>query len=225
MLDNTLRMEESKVLTGRMSVAEFISATDEAFRVARISDGSPDWQEEVSLRWRVYVSGLIERLRRLRDLGHSDREVALEHELLASLSAGLRAGATGDAQDTQVLGREATHPAIRATDRVTVTVGSRNVSFTQANRVISKIEPDLADTFVRGQGQNGNSSPAALSAADSQDAPAVSRIPFFSYLRSMWTLYWACILHPLTPTGIDLSTGRVIAPEEANAPTTPDDLD
>lgn len=36
------------------------------------------------------------------------------------------------------------------------------------------------------------------------------RIPWWAYLRSMWTMYWSAILHPLSETTIELSTGRVL---------------
>jgi hypothetical protein len=35
-------------------------------------------------------------------------------------------------------------------------------------------------------------------------------IPFFARLRAMWNLFWSAILHPLSETTIDLSTGRVL---------------
>lgn len=38
----------------------------------------------------------------------------------------------------------------------------------------------------------------------------VIRIPWWAYLRTMWNLFWSCILHPLSETAIDLSTGRVL---------------
>jgi hypothetical protein len=49
--------------------------------------------------------------------------------------------------------------------------------------------------------------------ADHYDAefdPIVIHIPWWAYLRTMWNLFWSCILHPLSETTIDLSTGRVL---------------
>ena len=36
------------------------------------------------------------------------------------------------------------------------------------------------------------------------------RTPWWAYLRSMWNMLWSAILHPLSDTTIDLSTGRVL---------------
>lgn len=48
------------------------------------------------------------------------------------------------------------------------------------------------------------------------DGPEVRAIPWLGYLRSIWTLFWTAIRHPLTTTAIDLSTGRVVAEEPPN---------
>jgi hypothetical protein len=53
---------------------------------------------------------------------------------------------------------------------------------------------------------SGDAKPASKS-----PEAGVERISPIAYLRSMWTLFWACILHPFTPTAIDLSTGRALA--------------
>jgi hypothetical protein len=42
------------------------------------------------------------------------------------------------------------------------------------------------------------------------EGPKVVRIPVSGYLRSIWTLFWSSLRHPLTATAIDLSTGRVV---------------
>jgi hypothetical protein len=46
--------------------------------------------------------------------------------------------------------------------------------------------------------------------SDLADAVYTVRIPPLAYLRSMWSLFWSAIRHPLSDTTIDLSTGRVL---------------
>lgn len=46
--------------------------------------------------------------------------------------------------------------------------------------------------------------------ADLEDVLLTVRISPLAYLRSMWSLFWSAIRHPLSNTTIDLSTGRVL---------------
>jgi hypothetical protein len=53
-------------------------------------------------------------------------------------------------------------------------------------------------------------------AVEADSEPEVRVIPFRGYLRSLWTLFWTALRHPLTTTAIDLSTGKVVTDEDSD---------
>ena len=42
--------------------------------------------------------------------------------------------------------------------------------------------------------------------------PAVEKVSFGAYLRTVWAVLWTAILHPFTTTVIDARTGKVLRP-------------
>jgi len=56
---------------------------------------------------------------------------------------------------------------------------------------------------------------AAPTSPENPEIPCVIRIPPRAFLRSMWAIAWNTFRHPWTDTMIDLSTGEVVPPKDA----------
>lgn len=207
-IDARWRLAEARVLTGRISIDDFFFETEQApFRAPPGEYASLSETESLRLgvAKRAYFLGLVTRLESFEGERQSDRESMLRREILIRLPPIATPDIPEDERSVLVVNQY--FPA----DPRAETQGA-GPQHTQTSA-----------SPIRKQARNLEWS--ALESEDSALEPECRGISPFAYLRSMWTLFWVCILHPFTPTAIDLSTGRAIPPEEAHASASSDDLD